>query len=193
MRDTARSVLAGYEPRLHADTTLVPAAVMLLLYERDGEEHLLFQVRSQHVEHHKGEISLPGGARDPEDASLLHTAIRELHEEVGVHPDHVEVFGRLDDVATRTRFVMAPYVGAITVPGDYPFHMANIEMDELLQVPLSHLLSHAAIEETIDALGRSGRSFRFREHLIYGATARVLDSFLDLIAPPLGVERLPRL
>mgnify|MGYP003346840535 FL=1 len=193
MRDIARSLLANYEPRLNDAPGLMPAAVVLLLYERDGEEHLLFQVRSQHVEHHKGEISLPGGARDPEDASLLHTALRELHEEVGVHPDHVEVFGRLDDVATRTRFVMAPYVGAITVPGDYPFHMANIEMDELLQVPLSHLLSHAAIEETIDALGRSGRSFRFREHLIYGATARVLDSFLDLIAPPLGVERLPRL
>ena len=193
MRDTARAVLAGYEPRLHADDTLIPAAVMLLLYERDGEEHLLFQVRSQHVEHHKGEISLPGGARDAEDESLLHTALRELHEECGVHPDHVEVYGRLDDFATRTRFVMAPYVGAITVPGEYPFHTANIEMDELLQVPVSHLLSHAAIEETIDAVGRPGRSFRFGDHLIFGATARVLDSFLGLIAPPLGVERLPRL
>lgn len=192
MRDTARAVLAGYEPRLHADTSLIPAAVMLLLYERDGEEHLLFQVRSQQVEHHKGEISLPGGARDPEDESLLHTALRELHEEVGVHPDHVEVFGRLDDFATRTRFVMAPYVGAITVPGEYPFHVANIEMDELLQVPVSHLLSLDALEDTIDALGRPGRSYRFGRHLIYGATARVLDSFLDLIAPPLGVERLPR-
>lgn len=192
MRDATRSILAGYEPRLHDDATLVPAAVMLLLYERDGEEHLLFQVRSQHVEHHKGEISLPGGARDPEDASLLHTALREVYEEIGVHPDHVEVFGRLDDVATRTRFVMSPYVGAITVPGRYDFRPATLEVDELLEVPLSHLLSPVAVEETIDALGRLGRSFRFGDHLIYGATARVIDSFLALLAPALGVEELPR-
>lgn len=192
MRETTRAILAGYEPRLHDDVTLVPAAVMLLLYERDGEEHLLFQVRSQHVEHHKGEISLPGGARDPEDASLLDTALREVYEEIGVHPDHVEVFGRLDDFATRTRFVMAPYVGAITVPGPYAFRPATLEVDELLEMPLSHLLSPVAVEETIDALGRLGRSYRFGDHLIYGATARVIDSFLALLAPALGVEQLPR-
>ncbi len=66
----------------------MPAAVLLLLYERDGQEHLLFQVRSQQVEHHKGEISLPGGGRDPEDESLLDTALRETDEEIGVAWPH---------------------------------------------------------------------------------------------------------
>jgi len=161
---------------------------MLLLYERDGEEHLLFQVRSQHVEYHKGEISLPGGARDPEDDSLLATALRETHEEIGVAPDHIEVFGRLDDVTTRTRFVMSPFVGAITAPGTYPFRAANIEVDLLLEVPLAHLLSPASFEATVDASGRAGHAFRFGEHLIFGATARVLDGFLGLVAPGLAAE-----
>ena len=183
MRDIARSLLASYEPRLNDTAGLIPAAVVLLLYERDGEEHLLFQVRSMEVEYHKGEISLPGGARDPEDETLMHTALRELEEEIGVSPEHVEVYGRLDDFVTRTNFVMAPYVAAITQPGIYPFRTARIEVAQLLEVPVSHLLSPVSIEETIDASGRHGRSYRFNEHLIFGATARVVDSFLGLVGP----------
>lgn len=189
MRDITRSVLSSYTPRLHAGADLMPAAVMLLLYEREGEEHLLFQVRSQHVEHHKGEISLPGGARDPEDESLLATALRETHEEIGVVPHHIEVFGRLDDVTTRTGFVMSPFVGAITAPGVYPFRAASIEVDLLLEVPVAHLLSLESIEATVDASGRAGHAFRFGEHLIFGATARVLDGFLGLVAPGIAAER----
>lgn len=189
MRDITRSVLSSYTPRLQAGADLMPAAVMLLLYERDGEEHLLFQVRSQQVEHHKGEISLPGGARDHEDESLLATALRETYEEIGVAPGHIEVFGRLDDVITRTRFVMSPFVGAITAPGVYPFRTANIEVDLLLEVPLAHLLSSESLEATVDASGRAGHAFRFGEHLIFGATARVLDGFLGLVAPDVAAER----
>jgi 8-oxo-dGTP pyrophosphatase MutT (NUDIX family) len=151
-RDLLRPLLATYEPKLNDAPGLIPAAVMLLLYERDGEEHLLFQVRSQLVEHHKGEISLPGGARDPEDESLLATALRETHEEIGVAPEHIEVFGRIDDFTTRTNFVMAPYVGASTAPAPYPFQAATLEVDQLLEVPLAHLLSPVKAEESIDPL-----------------------------------------
>ena len=82
MRDLIRDIVGRYEPKLaDPDGGHMAAAVLLLLYERDGQEHLLFQVRSQQVEHHKGEISLPGGGRDPEDESLLMTALRETEEE----------------------------------------------------------------------------------------------------------------
>ena len=188
MRERMRTVIGGYTPRLIGSTDFVPAAVMLLLYERAGQEHLLFQVRSQHVEYHKGEISLPGGARDPEDASLQATALREVHEEIGVAPEHVEVFGRIDDFTTRTRFVMAPYVGAITAPAPYPFRAARREVELLLEVPVAHLLSPLAVEETIDATGRRGRSYRYGEHLIFGATARVVEAFLALLGPALAAE-----
>jgi 8-oxo-dGTP pyrophosphatase MutT (NUDIX family) len=161
---------------------------MLLLYQRNGDEHLLFQVRSMLVEHHKGEISLPGGARDHDDESLLATALRETYEEIGVDPEHIEVFGRIDDFTTRTNFVMAPYVGAITAPAPYPFRAATIEVDQLLEVPLSHLLSPVNAEETIDPLGRMGRSYRYGDHLIFGATARVLDSFLGMLARAIDAE-----
>ncbi len=160
----------------------MPAAVMLLLYERDGAEHVLFQVRSHRVEHHKGEISLPGGARDDDDESLLHTALRETHEEIGVPPDHVEVYGRLDDVVTRSNFVMSPYVGAITEPSPYPFRFARVEMERLLEVPLPYLLSGDASEQMVMQNGMEMTAYRFGEDLIFGATARVLTQFLDLLS-----------
>ena len=187
MRDIVRALLDGYEPRLDTTPGLMPAAVMLLLYERDGEEHLLFQVRSQHVEYHKGEISLPGGGRDPGDESLLHTALRETHEEIGVPPEHIDVLGRIDDFTTSSGFLMAPYVGALTVPGPYPFQWDNDEVDLLLEVPVSHLL--VAGEEGLDTRGRHGKFYRFGDHLIFGATARVVESFLGILSGALDAQQ----
>jgi 8-oxo-dGTP pyrophosphatase MutT (NUDIX family) len=181
MRDQVRAVFESYEPQRIEGADHVPAAVMVLLYEHLGHEHLLFQVRTHHVEHHKGEISLPGGAQDPEDDSLLHTALRETEEEIGVAASHIEVFGRLDDVPTRSNFVMSPFVGAITESGPYPFEFAEIEVAELLQVPLQRLLSGAAREWTQPTGGALMPAFRHDEHLIFGATARVVDRFLRLL------------
>lgn len=179
MRELIRDLVSSHEPVL-VDPTKdhMPAAVLLLLHERDGVEHLLFQVRSQHVEHHKGEISLPGGGRDPEDESLLMTALRETEEEIGVRQSHIEVYGRLDDVVTRTNFAMSPYVGAITAPTPYPFEIASIEMEMLLEVPMPHLMNGEAWEYMTTPIGQM-RSYRHGEHLIFGATARVVSQLVD--------------
>ena len=185
MRQRIREIVEAYEPtRLEQGDGLAPAAVLLLLYERDGAEHVLFQVRTHLVEHHKGEISLPGGAHDPEDASLEATCLRETHEEIGVASDHIEIFGRLDDVPTRSNFAMSPFVGAITQPGPYPFRFAEREVSELLEVPLDWLGSGDALEWTTRPGGVAMPAFRHGEHLIFGATARVVDHFLRLIAEP---------
>ncbi|MXZ62066.1 MAG: CoA pyrophosphatase [Chloroflexi bacterium] len=191
MRESVREVIEGYEPQRMEGDALVPAAVMVLLYERDGEEHLLFQVRTHHVEHHKGEISLPGGAQDPEDATLLMTALRETEEEIGVAAGDIEIYGQLDDTPTRSNFVMSPFVGAITAPAPYPFAFAEIEVAELLEVPLNRLLSGEALEWTEPRPGTRMPAFRHGEHLIFGATARVIDRFVRLIGPALGAEPLP--
>jgi 8-oxo-dGTP pyrophosphatase MutT (NUDIX family) len=191
MRQSVREVIEGYEPQRMEGDSLVPAAVMVLLYERDGEEHLLFQVRTHHVEHHKGEISLPGGAQDPEDGTLLTTALRETEEEIGVAQGDIEIYGQLDDTPTRSNFVMSPFVGAITAPAPYPFTFAEIEVAELLEVPLGQLLSGEALEWTEPRPGMRMPAFRHGEHLIFGATARVIDRFVRLIGPAVGAEPLP--
>ena len=181
MRGRIRAIVRAYEPARLGGDGLAPAAVLLLLHERDGTEHLLFQVRTRLVEHHKGEISLPGGARDPGDASLEATCLRETEEEIGVAPADIEVFGRLDEVPTRSRFAMTPFVGAITRPGPYPFRLARREVAELLVAPLDWLRSGEAREWTARPGAPPMPAFRCGGRLIFGATARVVDRFLRLI------------
>ena len=192
MRALTRRLLASHQPAgppggAHGRAS----AVLLLLYEEGGEEHVLFQRRTWRVRHHKGEISLPGGVRDPDDESLLATALRETHEEIGVAPEHVEVLGRLDSLETISGYAITPYVGAITAPAPYPFAVAPREVEELLHVPLSYLRSDAAVEWAVRELdGERGaeRSFRFGEHLIWGATARIVSNYLDLLEGALAAE-----
>jgi len=85
-------------------TGLIPSAVMVLLYPKDGEYCILLNKRSEQVEHHKGEISFPGGARDPEDRDSLETALRETEEEMGIMRSDITVIGEMDEVATRSNF-----------------------------------------------------------------------------------------
>jgi 8-oxo-dGTP pyrophosphatase MutT (NUDIX family) len=186
VRGVSRRALASYEPLLLAPSdNRRPAAVLALLYEHDGEEHLLFQVRTQRVRHHKGEISFPGGGMDPEDGSPLLTALRETREEIGVAAEHIEVFGQLDEQFTRSGFAITPFVGAIAPPGRYDFALADREVAELLMIPVAHLRSEQALEWMVrddDGERAAERSFRYGEHLVWGLTARILFNYFEVLA-----------
>jgi 8-oxo-dGTP pyrophosphatase MutT (NUDIX family) len=185
VRSNCRDAVTAYRPRELPIEGMRASAVMLLLYEQAGEEHLLFQVRTRQVAHHKGEISLPGGAEDATDESPLHTALRETHEEIGVAAEHIEVFGQLDDTPTHTsNYRIRPFAGAITQPGAYDFEHAAREVRQLLEVPLGHLLSEEARAwKVVDERGTPTptAAFQYGEHLIWGATARIVGQFLDLV------------
>lgn len=170
----------------NGDPDLVSAGVLLLLYVKDGEICVLLNRRTDRVEHHKGEISFPGGAQDLEDATILDTALREAYEEMGVNREDVEILCRLDQVSTRSRFAITPFVG--TIPPSYPFQASGIEVAEVLEVPLPVLLDPANWREMVRA-GENGGSreyaYAYGEHVIWGATARILTQFLGLISPGL--------
>lgn len=168
------------------------AAVLLPLYEADGVWHLLLTKRSTEVEYHKGEISFPGGAEEVVDGDLRVTALREAHEEIGLAPDHVEVIGQLSDFVTRSNFRVRPYVGMITKT-PYNFAFDEREVAEVLAVPVSHLFDLAnALDEqrTVQEREVVMRSYRWREHLIYGATAIILRQFLALLEQDGSIEEL---
>jgi len=170
------------------------AAVLIPIYQARGELHIVLTKRTDRVEHHKGEISFPGGARDPEDADLIATALRESHEEIGLQRQHVEVIGRVDDFITVSQFHVTPYVGVIDpLAAPYRWLPQEREVAEILEVPLQHLLDPVNLVRERRSMpdGRitDMESFRWRDHLVWGATARMLKNFLDVALSP---NRPPR-
>jgi 8-oxo-dGTP pyrophosphatase MutT (NUDIX family) len=184
MRESIRDLLARYEPeRIEPDPPLPPAGVLLLLHERPNGPHIIFQKRTDSVRDHKGQISFPGGAMDPGDDSVLVTALRETHEEIGVDPGHVEIMGQLDDMTTVSNFLVTPYVGWLD-RYPYEWRFSHHEVAYLLEVPLDHLMDPANFvpdRRLINGREITFQSYKFENDLIWGATARMLSNFLDLV------------
>ena len=163
------------------DSDLMPAAVLILLYAKNGSFHVLLNKRSELVEYHKGDISFPGGARDPEDRDFVDTALRETEEEMGVSRGDITILGQLDDIITRTKFGVRVYVG--TIPYPYPFNPSADEIAEVLEIPISvlqdptNLLQDARL---VDGELSITISYACDGHVVFGATATILEQFLDI-------------
>ena len=135
--------------------------------------------RRANLRHHAGEISFPGGRRDPDDAGLKDTALREAEEEIGLPRAEVRLLGELSPVSTFvTNYVIHPFVGLI--PAGLAWQASEREVDVVLELPLQAL--HAGRTRT--RMERRGISFEtdayvVDEHLIWGATARIVDHLLE--------------
>jgi 8-oxo-dGTP pyrophosphatase MutT (NUDIX family) len=145
----------------------------------DGALHAVFTRRREDLKRHPGEISFPGGRRDPEDPDLEATALREAHEEIGLPPDAVEVIGALQPTPTFvTGYAIYPFVGLIE-PG-FEWIVADAEVAEVLELRLADVRSGYARRRLI----RRGLPFRtdayqVGDQLIWGATARIVADLLD--------------
>jgi len=121
-----RRILAERQRATVDDEALIRAAVLVPLVRKDGEWHVLVTKRTQKVEHHKGQISFPGGAWEPGDADLKDTALRETYEEIGLSPESVQLLGVLDDCPTITGFAVTPFVGVIPPSFDYRLNAGEV-------------------------------------------------------------------
>lgn len=159
------------------------AAVLMPLFVKDEKWHILLSQRSGKVEHHKGEVSFPGGARETEDQSLEQTALRETWEEIGLPEDRVRVLGRVDDHYTYSGFRITPFVGVIPHPFD--FKISKIEVDHLLEVSIESMLDISRYEvHKTGFFGDNNYTCTFvhdNGDIIWGATARIIVHFLNLI------------
>ncbi len=178
--------LSAVDRQAVSDPSLTQAAVMVLLYLRGGEYHVLLNKRSDTVEDHKGEMAFPGGRMEPTDASPVEAALRETHEEMGVRPDDVEVLGPLGAVSTPSGYFVNPFVG--TIPGAYNFRQSDSEVAEVVEVHLATVVS----EGTTPTVVRYGNgrvktfdAYLYEGHVIFGATARILGDLLRIL------ERVP--
>jgi 8-oxo-dGTP pyrophosphatase MutT (NUDIX family) len=129
---------AGYrEPRARSNRRA--AAVLALFYQKGGELHLAFFRRTERVTTHKGQVAFPGGSADPGDASMLDTALREAHEELGVDSSRVVILGSMQAFDTFvSNFVVTPFVGYYLDP-DPVFVPTVYEVAELQEVRLGAL------------------------------------------------------
>jgi 8-oxo-dGTP pyrophosphatase MutT (NUDIX family) len=162
------------------------AAVLVALYVDDGDLYAVLTRRRHDLRSHAGEISFPGGRRDPEDESLLHTALRETEEEIGLPPDAVRILGALTPTPTvATNYGVYPFVGLIEAR--YAWTPSAWEVDEVLEVRLRDLraartrrrLLHRGIPFRSDVYDVS------EEAVIWGATARIVGDLLGRIDPVL--------
>jgi 8-oxo-dGTP pyrophosphatase MutT (NUDIX family) len=179
-----RYQLSLYVPKEVPREDRPSAAVLIPLYFNRDSLHVVLTKRTDRVEHHKGEISFPGGARDPDDRDLVETALRESAEEIGLLPQHVDVLGRVDDFITISQFHVTAYVGAID-PSQSPYlwRPAVHEVAEVLEVPLDHLYDPRNLsddERVLNGQRRRVPAYQFGEHLIWGATQRILQNFLEV-------------
>jgi 8-oxo-dGTP pyrophosphatase MutT (NUDIX family) len=162
--------------------SLRPAAVLIPLYVREKALWTLFTKRTEMVEHHKGQISFPGGGRSDADANLWETAIRETEEEIGVPRAGVRILGALPKLETVTDFEISPFVGAIPYPTEFTLHAGEVE--SIIEVPMSYLLDPMVVEERpVKWKGREHMTlvYHYKGHAIWGATARILADFLTVM------------
>jgi 8-oxo-dGTP pyrophosphatase MutT (NUDIX family) len=156
------------------------AAVLLPLFVRDGALRVLLTRRTDTVEHHRGQISFPGGVEEEDDDSPWATAMRETEEELGIAPGDVRLLGALTPLVTVTDFFVEPFVGAIPYP--HVLKPAAAEIAEVIDVPIPALLDPKTLERrTLPGRDEPTLFYHYGSHVIWGATARMLKELLDAI------------
>lgn len=190
---------ARREPALSGDggrgdfvTDRAPAAASVLvpLVWRPEGLTVLLTVRAEHLRDHAGQISFPGGRREPEDGDDVATALREAHEEIGLDPAQVEILGSLATYTTVTRFEVTPVVGLLARPPELT--LDAFEVAEAFEVPLAFLMNPAHHQRHEFELAGRQRQYlsmpwtgvtqeRQREYFIWGATAAMLRNLYHLL------------
>ena len=179
----------SYRPRLTpqqiSDLNPKIGAVMLLLYRKKSEWTIVFTQRHSYEGVHSGQISFPGGKKDPEDKSLIETALRETYEEIGVVPDNIAILGSLTNLfIPPSNFLVYPTVG--WTDSQTAFIPQEREVAEILEIPVSFFLKDESIQQTAIDLPNGTKfnvpAFIYNGRVIWGATAIILSEFREVVA-----------
>ena len=170
---------------MYENVALKCAAVLIPLARSNEAWQLVFTRRTETVEHHKGQVSFPGGGCEVGESTPEATALREAKEEIGLAPEDVRLLGRMNEVYTITRYQVTPIVGVI--PWPYPFRPEPAEVARVFTIPLLWLADPANWEEqpvTPPGLSRSFPVIRYHSYdgeILWGASARITQDFLRTV------------
>ena len=183
IKDRLKQSLAQRQKKRHVDGSRMRAAVLVPIYCKQEQLHILLIKRTETVRVHKGEISFPGGNYEHEDGTLVNTALRESDEEIGLKPGDVEILGELDDeLSITTNYNISPFVAFI--PWPYKFRLSPEETAEIINVPIQAFLDKTSLHrETriVDDKVIIAHSYHYQGRVIWGATARILSEFLSIL------------
>lgn len=169
-------------PGMPTEKNLTPAAVLVPLVIRGGGLTTLFTQRTEHLLHHAGQISFPGGHAEPGDGTPEETALRETEEEVGLARAHITTIGRLNQYVTRTGFSITPVVALVTPP--FEVTPDADEVDEVFEVPLDFLLdpaNHQRHRREFKGQIREFYAMPYEDYYIWGATAGMLMNLYEVL------------
>lgn len=179
--------LARVQPQ-EAPPEAQKAAVLVILFPADNNWQLIFIKRKDVPgDHHRAQISFPGGKYEPADATLIQTALRETEEEIGVLRNQFQVIGPLTELYIPvSNFEVHPYLACLGAAPSYT--MQESEVSAVLEVPLSNFLQPDARQERDirvreDLLLKSVPCFDVHGETLWGATAMMLNELLELIHP----------
>lgn len=160
------------------------AAVLILCYPKNGQTNLVLIVRNSYPGVHSSQIGFPGGKVEIEDKNLMHTAIRETEEEVGVPQKEIEIIKPLSEVyIPPSNFLVQPYIAFVKSTPN--FKPDAREVKKVLEVPLSVLLDHNTLIKTNMSTSYADNlevpAFFIQDYVVWGATAMMLSEFKDTI------------
>jgi 8-oxo-dGTP pyrophosphatase MutT (NUDIX family) len=162
---------------------LRPSAVLIPLLKYEGHWHVLLTQRSQNLVEHRGQVAFPGGARERGDADLQTTALREMHEEIGIAPADVDLYGYLGDMPVITGYMVRVFVGEIPWPYDLVINADEVESAFI--IPLDWLLD--PVHRTVQYRSYAGREIpviyfdHFEGHQLWGASAEMTLALLEAL------------
>ncbi|CAM4049210.1 CoA pyrophosphatase [Flavobacterium sinopsychrotolerans] len=165
------------------------AAVMMLFYPKKERTHLVLIVRNSYKGVHSAQIAFPGGKYELEDENFAETALRETHEEVGIHPDKIEILKPFTELyIPASNFMVHPFLGISKE--ELVFLPQPSEVAGIIELPLSTFLSDAIVVDTnlstsyADSI--SIPAFKIEEHIVWGATAMMLSELKEVLKEVLG-------
>ena len=191
--------LTNHKPYINGANSMRRSAVFIPLVRKDGEIHILFEVRASSLKHRPSEISFPGGGIE-EGETPMEAAIRETKEEIGSYPEDIKIISELDLLVTPVKYIIHPFAGYL----DNIDHISlnKDEVDHVFMVPLSYLLENHPKKyfNTVQVVPdqdlpfdlipgnknykfENGKSqilfYKYKDYVIWGITAKILYNFLE--------------